>query len=116
MSRGFGEPIWLAKAAIVRVPQHLLVKSIADLFDWLDEVDYREPLNSYEIIDRLIQVAATGEYKPNPFDFFATPEGDEVNREDVPLTEEQQKIMDRFEQQLMNLPDADDDNNEEENK
>lgn len=115
MSRGFGEPLWLAKAAIVRVPQHLLVKSISDLFDWLDEVDYREPLNSYEIIDRLIQVAATGEYKPNPFDFFGGSEAPTENLEEIPLTEEQQKIVDDFKEQMRDVFGNEENNNEEEN-
>ena len=113
MSRGISNFHWMMKAAIYRVPQNYLVKSIADLIDWLDEEDYRNPLDRFEVMDRLVQVATTGEYKAPALDIYSQYE--DKSQEDVPLTEEQQKIVDDFKDQMRDVFGNDDNNNEEEN-
>lgn len=97
-SRGLESPIWLAKRVIEMAHPQYLKKAVKDVIDHLSEIG-TNGTSPYEIIDRLVQVASTGEYKAPIL------EEEEVMRKVIHLTngkltpedeEEIEKLLDQL--------------------
>ena len=111
ISHGLESPHWLAKMLIANAHPTLVKKAIIDVMDtaYASEdacVDW------FELIDRLVQVSATGKYTP------PEPEDEVIakfsvnldNLEDLP--DDLEEEIRKFREQLGDLPEADDEESE----
>lgn len=101
---GIESPLWLSHRIIEMAHPLYLKKAVKDLIDHLEEVA-TSGTSPYEIIDRLVQVASTGEYKA------PTLKEEEILRkvihlEDGRLTPEAEKEIQKFVEQLNGVPEA----------
>lgn len=100
---GIESPLWLSRRIIEMAHPLYLKKAVKDLIDHLEEVA-ASGTSPYEIIDRLVQVASTGEYKPPILE-------EEVMRKvihlkDGKLTPEDEREIEKFLEQLNGVPEA----------
>lgn len=101
---GIESPLWLSRRIIEMAHPLYLKKAVKDLIDHLEEVA-ASGTSPYEIIDRLVQVASTGEYK-------APPEEEEavmrkvIHLKDGKLSPEDEREIEKFLEQLNGVPEA----------
>lgn len=102
---GIESPLWMSRRIIEMAHPLYLKKAVKDLIDHLEEVA-ASATSPYEIIDRLVQVASTGEYKPPP------PVEEEavirkvIHLKDGKLTPEDEREIQKFLEQLNGVPEA----------
>lgn len=63
IKHGFESPIWLAKTIVAQANPLYLKKAVIDVIDHLDQAETGRT-SPYEVIDRIVQVVATGKYTP----------------------------------------------------
>ena len=108
INHGLESVHWLSKMLIANAHPTLVKKAIIDIMDTAYASD-ESHVNWFELIDRLVQVSATGKYiPPEPEDeVIAKFEVNLDNLEDLP--EDLEEEIRKFREQLEGLPEADDD-------
>lgn len=110
ISYGAEDPHWIARHLIIHSPALWVRKAVLDL---MDEAYNSQCVDGFEILDRLIQVSATGFYKESQRDheeehvvaeFGLNTDG--TISED--LTPEQEQMLKKFRDMLNEQPSADD--------
>lgn len=100
---GFRDPIWLGKMIVANAHPILLKKAVMAAFDHLEDSG-PSGTSPFEIIDRIVQVAATGEYKA-PVDDGITA-SKVITLQDGKLTPEQEQEIQDFIRGLDGIPTA----------
>ena len=101
---GFESPIFMAKGIVQQAHPLLLKKAVLGVIDHLNNAD-ETGSSPFEIIDRLVQVILTGEYR--------APESDSttilgtIDLEDGKLPADLEDQVQKFVEQLNGLPDGD---------
>lgn len=104
IEHGHTSPLWMAKAVIQHAPAALVRVAVGEV---LDHLWYSDHLCSAEIMDRLVQVAASGKFTPpeegyhSDEDYFI---GEGFSPE--PWTEENEEAVRKFREQLDGMPEA----------
>src|SRR5690554_482190 len=101
---GIESPLWMSRRIIEMAHPLYLKKAVKDLIDHLEEVA-SSGTSPYEIIDRLVQVASTGEYKPPPADEEAVMRK-VIHLKDGKLSPEDEREIEKFLEQLNGVPEA----------
>lgn len=111
---GLGDPIWMSKMIIAHSPALYLRKAVIEL---IDAYESQEVVNAYESIDRLVQVAATGNYEPGDFGTEYTTVAEFGLNEDgtisEDLSEEDEEKVSKFRDLLKGLWTKEEDDEEE---
>lgn len=98
---GFESPIFMAKGIVQQAHPLLLKKAVLNVIDHLNNAD-ETGSSPFEIIDRLVQVILTGEYR--------APESDSstvlgtIDLEDGKLPDDLEEQVQKFVDQLNGLP------------
>lgn len=101
---GFESKAWMAKALIKGAHPTLLKRAVVDVIDHIVHAD--EILYSEEILDRLVQIASTGEYvKP---EILKETVEDALRTANELLSDEDEEVVERFRSGLSDLPDGND--------
>lgn len=101
---GFESPIFMAKGIVQQAHPLLLKKAVIEVITHLDNAD-KMGSSPFEIIDRLVQVILTGEYRAperNLATFLGT-----IDLEDGKLPEDLEEQVQGFIDQLNGLPGGD---------
>lgn len=100
---GFESPIFMAKGIVQQAHPLLLKKAVLNVIDHLDN-SHETGSSPFEIIDRLVQVILTGEYR-SPERDLSTVLGT-IDLEDGKLPDDLEEQVQGFVDQLNNLPDG----------
>jgi hypothetical protein len=103
---GFESPIFLAKGIVQQAHPLLLKKAVLNVIDHLDNAD-KTGSSPFEIIDRLVQVILTGEYRAPVQDEGKEIFSAEYVLKDGKLSPEDEAEIKKFLDQLNGLPDGD---------
>lgn len=101
---GFESPIFMAKGIVQQAHPLLLKRAVLNVIDHLDNAD-KTGSSPFEIIDRLVQVILTGEYRA-PEQDLSTVLGT-IDLEDGKLPDDLEEQVQKFVDQLNGLPDGD---------
>lgn len=101
---GFESPIFMAKGIVQQAHPLLLKKAVLNVIDHLESAN-ETGSSPFEIIDRLVQVILTGEYRAPERD-LSTVLG-RIDLEDGKLPDDLEEQVQRFVDQLNGLPDGD---------
>lgn len=102
---GFESPLFMAKAVIAQADPNYLKVAVAELMNamWYSE---SACINTDEVFDRLVQVTATGSYRPSEVVTQEVREAIALANE--MLSEEDSGILESFREELKDLPETDD--------
>lgn len=98
---GFESPIFMAKGIVQQAHPLLLKRAVLNVIDHLDNAD-KTGSSPFEIIDRLVQVILTGEYRA-PEQDLSTVLGT-IDLEDGKLPDDLEEQVQKFVDQLNGLP------------
>jgi len=98
---GFESPIFMAKGVVQQAHPLLLKKAVLGVIDHLDN-SHETGSSPFEILDRLVQVILTGEYRAPERD-LTTVLGT-IDLEDGKLPDDLEEQVQRFVDQLNGLP------------
>lgn len=101
---GFESPIFMAKGIVQQAHPLLLKKAVLNVIDHLNNAN-ETGSSPFEIIDRLVQVILTGEYRAPERD-MSTILGT-IDLEDGKLPADLEEQVQKFVDQLNGLPDGD---------
>lgn len=101
---GFESPIFMAKGIVQQAHPLLLKKAVIEVITHLDN-SHETGSSPFEILDRLVQVILTGEYRAPERD-LSTVLGT-IDLEDGKLPDDLEEQVQRFVDQLNGLPDGD---------
>lgn len=101
---GFESPIFMAKGIVQQAHPLLLKRAVIEVITHLDN-SHETGSSPFEIIDRLVQVILTGEYRA-PEHGLTTVLGT-IDLEDGKLPANLEDQVQKFVDQLSNLPDGD---------
>lgn len=101
---GFESPIFMAKGIVQQAHPLLLRKAVINVIDHLSNAN-ETGSSPFEILDRLVQVILTGEYRAPERD-LTTVLGT-IDLEDGKLPDDLEEQVQRFVDQLNGLPDGD---------
>lgn len=101
---GFESPIFMAKGIVQQAHPLLLKKAVLNVIDHLNNAN-ETGSSPFEIIDRLVQVILTGEYRA-PESESSTVLGT-IDLEDGKLPDDLEEQVQKFVDQLNGLPDGD---------
>lgn len=101
---GFESPIFMAKGIVQQAHPLLLKKAVIEVITHLEN-SHETGSSPFEILDRLVQVILTGEYRAPERD-MSTILGT-IDLEDGKLPDDLEEQVQRFVDQLNGLPDGD---------